>query len=68
MQYFPRWIAPNVMTFVGFVLTAANLIILSYYDWDFYAQTDDDLSPIPNWFWLVAAINIFLAYTLGEFT
>lgn len=55
------------MTFVGFLLTAANFVILSYYDWDFFAQTDDDSPPIPDWFWLVGAINIFLAYTLGDF-
>ncbi|KAL7026817.1 hypothetical protein ACKWTF_005181 [Chironomus riparius] len=64
VEYFPRWIAPNLMTFVGFLLTAANFVILSYYDWDFFAQTDDDSPPIPDWFWLVGAINIFLAYTL----
>lgn len=67
MQYFPRWVAPNLMTFVGFLLTAANFVILSYYDWDFYAQTDDDSPAIPDWFWLIGAINIFLAYTLGDF-
>lgn len=53
------------MTFAGFLLTALNFIMLSYYDWDFYASTDDGSKPIPNWFWIFAAINIFLAYTLG---
>lgn len=53
------------MTFVGFLLTALNFVMLSYYDWDFYASTDDEnYNPIPNWFWLFAAINIFWAYTL----
>ncbi|CRK99640.1 CLUMA_CG012951, isoform A [Clunio marinus] len=65
VEYFPRWIAPNVMTFVGFLLTALNFVMLSYYDWSFYASTDDEnYKPIPNWFWLFASINIFLAYTL----
>lgn len=67
-QYFPRWVAPNLMTFAGFLLTALNFVMLSYYDWDFFASTDDDnYKPIPNWFWLFASVNIFLAYTLGEF-
>lgn len=66
-QYFPRWIAPNVMTFVGFLFTALNFILLSYYDWNFTASTGNDgTTPIPNWVWLCAAFNIFAAYTLGE--
>lgn len=56
------------MTFAGFLLTALNFVMLSYYDWDFFASTDDDkYKPIPNWFWLFASVNIFLAYTLGEY-
>lgn len=56
------------MTFAGFLLTALNFVMLSYYDNDFLASTDDDrYQPIPNWFWIFASINIFLAYTLGEF-
>lgn len=59
--------APNVMTFAGFLLTALNFVMLSYYDWDFFASTDDEKhKPIPNWFWIFASANIFLAYTLGE--
>lgn len=66
-QFFPRNIAPNVLTFAGFLLTALNFIMLSYYDWDFFASTDDDRYPaIPNWFWIFASVNIFVAYTLGE--
>jgi ethanolaminephosphotransferase len=55
------------MTFAGFLLTALNFLLLSYYDWDFYASTDDDQYPaIPSWCWIFASINIFVAYTLGE--
>lgn len=65
VQFFPRWIAPNLITFVGFLFTALNFVMLSYYDWGFYASTDYEGSKaIPNGFWLLAAINIFLAYTL----
>lgn len=57
--------APNLITFVGFLFTALNFIILSWYDWNFYASTGyEGTQPVPNWFWLMAAINIFLAYTL----
>ncbi|XP_055295725.1 ethanolaminephosphotransferase 1 isoform X2 [Sitodiplosis mosellana] len=65
VKFFPKWIAPNVVTFVGFLFTALNFIILSWYDWGFYASTGyENTTPVPNWFWLLAAINIFLAYTL----
>uniref|UniRef100_U5EUB6 Putative sn-12-diacylglycerol ethanolamine-and cholinephosphotransferase n=1 Tax=Corethrella appendiculata TaxID=1370023 RepID=U5EUB6_9DIPT len=65
VEYFPKWLAPNVMTFVGFLFTALNFLMLSWFDWGFWASTNmDDTTPIPNWFWLLAALNIFLAYTL----
>ncbi|XP_011181121.2 ethanolaminephosphotransferase 1 [Zeugodacus cucurbitae] len=65
VKFFPRWLAPNVMTFLGFLCTVVNLLLLSYYDWSFYASSGlPNTTPIPNWVWLCCAINIFLAYTL----
>ncbi|XP_040167201.1 ethanolaminephosphotransferase 1 [Anopheles arabiensis] len=65
VEYFPKWIAPNLMTFAGFLFTVANFVMLSWYDWGFWASTDlENTTPVPNWFWVVAAVNIFLAYTL----
>lgn len=66
VNYFPRWLAPNVMTFVGFLFSALNFVMLSWYDWDFTASSDDypDVALIPNIVWLLAAIFIFTAYTL----
>ncbi|XP_055693042.1 ethanolaminephosphotransferase 1 [Lutzomyia longipalpis] len=65
VRFFPRWVAPNVMTFLGFLFTALNFVMLSWYDWGFWASTGQpDTQPIPNWFWAMAALNLFLAYTL----
>lgn len=65
IQFFPKWVAPNLVTFVGFLFTALTFVMLSWYDWNFTASTGyEDTTPIPNWFWLCGAINIFLAYTL----
>lgn len=65
VEYFPKWVAPNVMTFAGFLFTVLNFVMLSWYDWGFWASTDlPGAVPIPNWFWAAAAVNIFLAYTL----
>ncbi|GAB0086509.1 ethanolaminephosphotransferase 1 [Sergentomyia squamirostris] len=65
VTYFPRWVAPNLMTFLGFLFTALNFVMLSWYDWGFWASTDaPGAQSIPNWFWALAAFNLFLAYTL----
>ncbi|XP_017770571.1 PREDICTED: ethanolaminephosphotransferase 1-like [Nicrophorus vespilloides] len=62
----PRWIAPNLLTFSGFLFTFATLLLLSYYDYDFYANARDhpEVDPIPNWVFMTSAIFLFLAYTL----
>ncbi|EDW12396.1 ethanolaminephosphotransferase 1 isoform X2 [Drosophila mojavensis] len=65
VKFFPRWFAPNLMTFLGFLFSVMNLVLLSYYDWNFEASSGEEgTTPIPKWVWLSAAINIFLAYTL----
>lgn len=67
LQFFPPWIAPNTMTFVGFLFTVLNFVLLSWYDWNFWASSGNpQTTPIPNAIWALAAINIFLAYTLGK--
>ncbi|XP_055685158.1 ethanolaminephosphotransferase 1 isoform X1 [Lutzomyia longipalpis] len=63
VKFFPRWLAPNLITFTGFLLTVATFILIGYYDYSFTAA-DEDENPIPRWVWLVAAIGIFLAYNL----
>lgn len=63
VKYFPRWIAPNLITFTGFLLTVVNFILIAYYDWGFTAANGEKNS-VPSWVWLVASINIFVAYTL----
>jgi len=68
----PRWIAPNLLTFTGFLFTVANFLILSIYDFHFFAggvpegkeASQIDYSPIPKWIWLVSAFNLFMAHTL----
>lgn len=64
VQYFPRWLAPNLITFSGFLLTVVTFVLIAFYDWDFTAANNIDQMLVPRWVWLVAAINIFLAYTL----
>uniref|UniRef100_A0A182WFG7 Uncharacterized protein n=1 Tax=Anopheles minimus TaxID=112268 RepID=A0A182WFG7_9DIPT len=61
--YCPRWIAPNLLTFSGFLLTVVNFFLIAYYDYDFRAATKTPI-PVPDWVWILAAINLFVAYTL----
>ncbi|CAF4744851.1 unnamed protein product [Rotaria socialis] len=59
VEFFPRWFAPNLMTFLGFLLLVFNFLIFSYYDFDFTESL-----ALPNWIWLVAAICQFCSHQL----
>jgi len=61
------WMAPNILTFVGFLMTVVNFILIAYYDWNFDAANDKVVgNTVPSWVWTVAAINILIYYNLGE--
>jgi len=62
----PMWLAPNVLTTVGFLFTVTNGLLLTYYDPQFYASSDSMPSypPIPAFVWLLCAIFHFFAHTL----
>jgi ethanolaminephosphotransferase len=67
VEFVPMNIAPNVLTLAGFSCTLLNALLLSYYDYHFYASSDDMRSitkPVPSIIWLICAINLFLAHTL----
>lgn len=76
-QLVPRWIAPNVLTFAGFILTVADFLLLTFYDYDYYAAAtkynttsteplNGHTEVIPQSLWYLLAVFLFLAYTLGE--
>lgn len=66
VQFYPTWIAPNVLTLAGFLFLVLQFVVLTYYDSDFYASSDihPEYPPIPNWVWLFSSACIFLAHTL----
>ncbi|CAH0407013.1 unnamed protein product [Chilo suppressalis] len=66
VQFCPIWIAPNLLTFAGFLLTVFNFLLFSYYDYGFHALTEENVTNdhIPSWVWAVSAVNLFVAYTL----
>lgn len=63
------WVAPNLLTFTGFLLTVGNFLLFSYYDYGFDAFAGDspDEDAIPRWVWALSAVNLFVAYTLGKY-
>ncbi|KAL4236890.1 Phosphotransferase [Mactra antiquata] len=66
VKLFPRWVAPNVLTLSGSLFLVLSFVSMIYYDLDFYASSRDhpEHPPIPNWVWLMCAINNFLSHTL----
>jgi len=62
----PKWLAPNVLTFAGFLFTVGNGLLLTIYDKDFCGSSDDYkwCPPVPAWVWLACAVSHFLAHTL----
>ncbi|KAJ0171567.1 hypothetical protein K1T71_013117 [Dendrolimus kikuchii] len=75
VELIPKWVAPNVLTFGGFLLVVMNFLFLSYYDYDYYAassplnSTTDAMvnghaEVIPQGLWYAIGMFLFLAYTL----
>ncbi|XP_041969870.1 ethanolaminephosphotransferase 1-like isoform X2 [Aricia agestis] len=76
VEIVPKWVAPNVLTFSGFLLTVLDFLLLSYYDYDYLAassrsQNETTTEPlnghveaIPQSLWYLLAAFLFLAYTL----
>ncbi|KAG7244305.1 hypothetical protein INR49_004445 [Caranx melampygus] len=63
--FLPTWLAPNLITFTGFMFLVLNFLMLAFYDFDFYASAAGH-EHVPSWVWVAAGIFNFLAYTLGE--
>ncbi|KAK2824971.1 hypothetical protein Q7C36_018898 [Tachysurus vachellii] len=63
VKILPTWLAPNLITFTGFMFLVLNFAILSFYDFDFYASADGHVH-VPSWVWIAAGLFNFLAYTL----
>uniref|UniRef100_A0A8C0D6H4 Ethanolaminephosphotransferase 1 n=1 Tax=Balaenoptera musculus TaxID=9771 RepID=A0A8C0D6H4_BALMU len=63
VKVFPTWLAPNLITFSGFLLVVFNFLLMAYFDPDFYASAPGH-THVPDWVWIVVGILNFVAYTL----
>ncbi|XP_064510084.1 ethanolaminephosphotransferase 1-like isoform X5 [Pseudopipra pipra] len=61
----PLWIAPNLLTFSGFVMILFNYFLISFYDWD-YTASGSSPGLVPTWVWLFSAFTTFCAYALDS--
>ena len=64
LQLFPLWLAPNLMTLIGFLFLLSQCAILLYYD-PFY-ESAAKANGIPQWVWLYSAFAHFFAHSLGK--
>uniref|UniRef100_A0A8C5I0E7 Ethanolaminephosphotransferase 1 n=1 Tax=Gouania willdenowi TaxID=441366 RepID=A0A8C5I0E7_GOUWI len=63
VKFLPTWLAPNLITFTGFMFLVWNFLMLAFYDFDFTASSVGH-EHVPSWVWVSAGIFNFLAYTL----
>uniref|UniRef100_A0A8C5MIK5 Ethanolaminephosphotransferase 1 n=1 Tax=Leptobrachium leishanense TaxID=445787 RepID=A0A8C5MIK5_9ANUR len=63
VKFLPTWLAPNLITFSGFLLLVFNFFMMAFFDPDFYASASGQ-EHVPSWVWIVAGILNFTAYTL----
>lgn len=57
VEYLPMWMAPNLVTFTGTIITAVSTAILGYYSPDLTQEA-------PAWVYYLCAISIFVYQTL----
>lgn len=57
VQQFPLWMAPNLITFIGFCICVGNLLTLLYF-------SPDLAEPCPNWVYFTFGIGLFAYQSL----
>lgn len=58
-NYIPSYIAPNLITFIGFLFSFLSFILTILYNYDLNSNG-------PNWLPLIIAINLFIYQTLDN--
>lgn len=65
VKIFPTWLAPNLMTFTGFMLLVIQYVILCCYDPVYNAVNPiEHTSTIPQWVWWFSFFAQFFSHTL----
>ncbi|VDM99056.1 unnamed protein product [Thelazia callipaeda] len=74
VEFYPKWLAPNVITLIGFAFVMVAFLVVSFYDFHLQANSNfftEDSGKckkinecVPNWIWLLCSICTFLGHTL----
>ncbi|CAD5207496.1 unnamed protein product [Bursaphelenchus okinawaensis] len=57
VEYYPMWLAPNLITLIGLIINLLTVLVLSHYC---YTATEE----APRWAYLLAALGLFCYQTL----
>lgn len=60
IHFIPQWLAPNVVTLLGFVMIMLNAMVCMYYSPDFYNKN------VPRWVFFFNAFCLFAYQTLDN--
>ena len=60
LQFFPTWVAPNVMTFAGYICLLIDYCLIAHYDWNFTAENDP--SQVINY----PIIQLIIQFVIGQ--
>ena len=67
VKFCPIWLAPNLLTFIGFLCCVGHVLLPTLFDYDFTASALNSSHPIPNAVWFLVALLLFVSHTLdGE--
>ncbi|XP_050673127.1 ethanolaminephosphotransferase 1-like [Leptidea sinapis] len=64
VKIIPKWIAPNLLTFAGFICMLVDVMLLMVLDYDCTASANGSPAQIPREVFLLCGILLFLAYNL----
>ncbi|CAH0403053.1 unnamed protein product [Chilo suppressalis] len=64
VKLLPKWIAPNLLTFAGFLLMVAAVVLLGIYDYGCYGPLRATVQVVPDWVFTACAVFIFVSYNL----
>lgn len=64
VEYLPDWLAPNLITLLGFLISFIPAVIL--FGWYGPNLKDDPENPIPNWVFFLQAFCYFAYRMLDE--
>ncbi|XP_028167672.1 ethanolaminephosphotransferase 1-like [Ostrinia furnacalis] len=64
VKIFPKWLAPNLITFAGFVLMVTLVVLLGVFDYECRGPMGEHGVRVPAWVYTACGVCLFLAYNL----